>query len=314
MAYTEPMHSLGNIAFIANPASQNGKGAQSAAFAQERLESLVGAENVQVQLTQHARHATALAEQWGPRCDTLVVLGGDGIVHEAVNGLMRLPQEKRPVLGVIPVGSGNDYAASLGLSFKMEEAIAQLMCGRALQVDIGCCNGEYFTETLSFGFDAAIALDTMERRKRTGHKGTRLYLESGLDQLMHHLDSNAYRMEYVDAQGQWQKAQGSSHIFAVQMGRTYGGGFKICPKAKLDDGLLDICIAHARLSMPKATGIFLLAKDGHHTGFKCIESFQAQSITVEFDESPAVQIDGEPFPNTRFEVTLVPQALQVLTA
>ncbi len=72
------------------------------------------------------------------------------------------------MLGVIPVGSGNDYAATLGMSGKVDRAVRQILDGEAGLVDVGCVNGSYFVETLSFGFDAAIALDTVERRKKTG--------------------------------------------------------------------------------------------------------------------------------------------------
>lgn len=308
------MENLGNITLLANPAAQNGSGMKHAQLAYKLLQAKADQESVSLVLTARPLHAIELAEQLGPLCDTLVVLGGDGIIHEAVNGLMRIPQESRPRLGIIPAGSGNDYAASLGITDKIPQAIEQLFSGTEARVDLGCCNGEYFTETLSFGLDAAIAIDTMERRKKKGARGTRLYLEAGLNQLMNHLDTHEYTLEFTDEQGRTHSAQGASHIFAIQNGPTYGGGFKVCPTAQLDDNLLDVCIAHAPLSVPKATGIFLMAKEGKHTGFKCIEMFRVRSLKVQFTPEPPAQLDGEILEGSQFDVSLVHEALRVIRA
>lgn len=308
------MAHLGNVTLLANPAAQNGNGMKHAQHAYELLKGKLGEDNVSLVLTARPKQAVDLASQLGGLCDTLVVLGGDGIIHEAVNGLMRIPREERPLLGLLPAGSGNDYAKSLGISFKVPQALNQLLEGTERVVDVGLCNGEYFTETLSFGLDAAIALDTMDRRKKTGAKGTRLYLEAGLNQLLNHLDTHSFEFEYVDSQGVAHRREGKSHIFAIQNGPTYGGGFKVAPDARLEDGLLDVCIAHAPLSVAKATGIFLLAKEGKHTGFKCIESFRCSSMKVKFSAAPPSQIDGEQLEGCEFDVSVQHEALRVVIA
>lgn len=102
--------------------------------------------------------------------------------------------------------------------------------------------------TLSFGLDAAIALGTYERRRRTGREGTRLFVEEGANQLVFHRD--AYDFTAI-ADGGTSK-QGSMHLFAVQVGPTYGGGFRVCPNADATDGKLDCCVAKAPLGMLKA--------------------------------------------------------------
>lgn len=92
---------------------------------------------------------------------------------------------------------------------------------------MGKCNDRWFLETLSFGLDAAIALDTVERRVRTGKTGTMLYLQSGIDQLLHHMDLRRYTAVLDGGE----PVCGESYLFAVQIGQTYGGGFRICPDA-----------------------------------------------------------------------------------
>lgn len=306
---------LGKTLLIANPAAQNGNGAAAA----ERAAALLGAaldDALDVALTEAAGQAVELAAGASAGAgvgsggyDTVLALGGDGIIHEVANGLMRLPAGERPTLGIVSVGSGNDYAATLGMSTRsVDEAVAQLLAARARPADVGRCNEEYFVETLSFGVDAAIALDTVERRARTGKTGTALYLASGMDQLLHHLDCHRYTASFDGGE----PVSGESFTFAVQIGPTYGGGFRICPDAKIDDGLLDVCIAHPPLGLGRAVLVFLLAKGGRHTGFKQIELRRARTLSLRFDAPPPVQIDGEPLIADKYAIDIVPHALDVL--
>lgn len=296
-----------SVLLIANPAAQNGRGADAAAEAEVLLREALAGASVEVRPTAGPRHGMELAAG-AAGFDVVVALGGDGIIHEVVNGLMALSAGERPMLGVIPVGSGNDYAATLSMERDVARAVAQLVEARPVSVDVGRVNDVYFAETLSFGVDAAIALDTVERRKRTGRTGTLLYLTSGLDQLMNHLDCRRYRASFDGGAAQ----EGEMYLFAVQNGPTYGGGFAVAPEASVADGRLDVVIAHPPLTRRKATLIFMLAKDGHHTRFKALEFRRVRRMRVEFDEPLPVQVDGEQLEGTSFDVEVMPRALRVL--
>ena len=297
----------GKILLVANPAAQNGNGAAAAERAAALLRAQRGEDAVVLVRTAGPRHASEIAER-AEGCSTVVALGGDGVIHEAANGIMRRAPEERPAFGIVPVGSGNDYARALGISTDVDEACAQLLAARALPTDVGRANGQWFVETLSFGLDAAIALDTMDRRVRTGRTGTVLYMEAGIDQLLHHLDERRYEASFDGGAPE----RGSSYAFAVQVGPFYGGGFEICPEALLDDGLLDACIAHPPLGTARAVYMFLRAKSGKHTGFKQIEMRRFRTLHVEFDEAPPAQIDGERIEARSFDVGVEPNALFVL--
>lgn len=305
--------SCGRIALIANPAAQNGRGAWSAVEAASLLRARVGDEGFQLLLTERPRHATALAASLDPSVGTVVALGGDGLISEVAAGLMERPVDERPALGVIPVGSGNDYAASLGVPTSIGRAIDCVLAGRTAVVDVGRVNGRYFVETLSFGLDAAIALDTVERRVHTGRTGTRLYLESAVDQLFRHLNIYDFtaRLTGGDAAAA-RTVSAAAYLLAVQIGPTYGGHFRICPGAELDDGLLDLCYATPHLGPWKALAVLLAAKGGRHTGNRHIHLDRASRLVLDFAEEPPGQIDGEKIEGTHFEIDCIPRALTVI--
>lgn len=298
---------LGKTLLIANPAAQNGNGAAAAERAATVLRAQLGEDALVLVETAGPRHACDIAER-AEGCSTVLALGGDGVIHEVVSGLMRRPMHERPCFGVIPVGSGNDYARTLGMRCNVDEACAQLLAAQEVRADVGRVNNHWFAETLSFGLDAAIALDTVGRRVRTGRTGTSLYMASGFDQLIHHLDTYQYRASFDDAT----TVAGESITFAVQIGPYYGGGFKICPHARIDDGLLDVCVAHPPIGVAGAAVIFLRAKSGHHVGFKQIELKQCQTLRVEFAVAPPAQMDGERIEGRVFDIAIEPGALRVL--
>lgn len=295
----------GETLLVVNPAARHGEGAAIAVRAQRLMRERLG-DSLTVLLTNRPGHAAEIAAS-SAAFSTIVALGGDGLVHEVVNGLMKLPRDQRPALGVIPAGSGNDYAGALGMGHTLERAVRQLESAPCRPADVGVCNGAYFMETLSFGLDAAIALDTIERRERTGATGFLLYLQSGIDQLLHNLRSYP-----VEARFDGRARSEELILCAVQVGPTYGGGFRVCPDARFDDGVLDVCMAHAPVGTLKAGLVFLCAKGGHHRRFKEIESLRACEATLEFAAPLPAQIDGEPLRDMRYYVSVKPSALRVI--
>lgn len=300
---------------IANPAAGNGTGTQSAraviaeletAIAKGRVGSFFRGAEVDAALLGSADQTRLMIESAADR-RAIIVVGGDGLVHLAVNALMRIPEHERPALAVIPAGTGNDYARALGMPLDVKKATRHVLAAEPRPVDLGKCNGVYYAETLSFGIDAAIALDTVERRERTGRSDAGVYFSSGIEQLTKHLVAHAYRGAFDD-----RVVEGESMTFAVQLGPYYGGGFKVCPDAKLDDGCFDICISHPPVSVVRALYTFIRAKNGKHTGSRFIELAQARRVVLDFDEEPPCQIDGEPLRATHFEIECMPKCIRVL--
>lgn len=305
-----PKPNLGRTLAIANPAAHGGRGAAAA----ERLHRFFASRSpFSTCYEYHLTAARGDGEQAARKSagyDTVIVLGGDGIIHEVANGLMQIGRDERPALAIIPFGSGNDFARTLGIPFNnVEAALARLADSEKSAIDVGRVNGTYFLETLSFGLDAAIALDTTDKRTRgTDEMGEQLYVTSGIKYMMSH--SKGYACTFSFDGGPERHIR--SLIFAIQNGPTYGGGFRICPHASPTDGLLDICYNVKLPTTPHMLLLFALARFGKHTGSSALAFARAAHIEIEYDEGGIpCQADGEEILGRRFAVDLLRAELDI---
>ena len=310
---------FGRTLIIANPAAQSGA-AREVAERLKRFLSLTGSGSRFVLVwTEHAGHATELARE-ADGFDTVLALGGDGVIHEVVNGLMDRPATLRPALAILPVGSGNDFAQTLGIhDFSGRDFSALLRC-RHRALDVGRIRTwnpaagsgqpvvEYFDETLSIGVDAAIGLGTATLRKKTGLTGAALYTLSGFEQFVLRYRDFPMRVSFDHEPAERIRAI----VMAVQLGPTYGSGFKICPEADPADGLLDVCYACGPTPRGIALPVFLSAKEGHHTKLPPIRNRRCHHAEFTFEEPEyPIQADGERIVAARMEVDIIPGALDV---
>ena len=307
---------LGNTRVIANPTSHSGRGAAGADVVKRFFETYdAPTTDFEMWMTASQGDAQRMAAE-SAGVDTLLVLGGDGVIHEVVNGLMKVQADQRPRLGVIPMGSGNDYARTLGLSLNHPETtLHELLTGSERSVDLGCVSSDaqpesvYFAETLSFGLDAAIAIDTTKRRAvGTKQEGSALFLTSSLK--MFARARKGYPCTVRIDGGEEQRLE--SLIFAVQNGPTYGGGFRICPDAVISDGKLDVCYNVRHPWVPHLLFLLGLARFGRHVVSRVVRLQQVERLSIAFDQEPPCQVDGEELCGTSFEVRVVPHALRVL--
>ncbi|WP_291289803.1 YegS/Rv2252/BmrU family lipid kinase [Enorma sp.] len=319
---------LGKTLIIANPVSQLGQGKRVA----EQLWRFLSLyhhdpERFELVYTERARHATELAEA-AADFDSVIALGGDGVVHEVVNGLMHIDRDARPAMGVVPVGSGNDFARTLGMDdFSGESSARYLNCER-VAFDIGKLSLwdnaadaegaarsstpdaiEYFVETFSFGLDAAVAMGTYSLRTTTKLTGNALYMASGADVLLRKFRPYPTRISLDGGAPEERR----TFIGAVQLGPTYGSGFYICPGADPTDGLFDICLASGRATRVEALSLLLRAKNAHHVGSRLISFAQASHIDIEFlGEDYPMQADGEQVRAAHVVIDILPGELTVL--
>jgi diacylglycerol kinase family enzyme len=160
------------VLVILNPAARHGEAARLEPVLRELLDVRMP---WRLHVTSSAREATATAAACRD-ADIIVAAGGDGTVHEVVNGLMAHDAAERPALGVIPAGSGNDYAHLLGIPSAVSDAVMLLAEGRRRRLDVGRCNDTWFANAVSFGFDAKVTARAAELKAFTHRTGLSLYL------------------------------------------------------------------------------------------------------------------------------------------
>lgn len=301
---------LGRTLVIANPVAHSGQGEGATQFVERFLSAYKSATSgYRIARTGASGDATGIAAD-ASDFDTVIALGGDGVIHEVAEGLMAIDPEARPCLGIIPMGTGNDYARTLGMARNdPEEALRQLVGGREKSVEVGRVNGRYFVETLSFGLDAAIALDTTNKRaNETNQEGTELFVRSAIRILSRAGKGFPCTVSFDGAD----PIESRSIIFAFQVGPTYGAGFKVCPDADPADGLLDVCRNTATPPLPVVMGLLGAARFGSHTHSRIIEMRRVRHATLDFESEPPCQVDGEGIGGTHFEVDVIPKALRVV--
>ncbi len=268
------------------------------------IEQLLQSAEYDLTLTTHMGHAAELARE-AQGYDLLVAVGGDGTVHEVLNGIMARPEGDRPALGLIPTGSGNDTRRTLGVPEDIAEATLALISGRRRRFDIGRCNGTYFNNSFAAGLDARVTAKAVEYKATTRRAGLWLYFTALIHVLLNELYPHHVRLRWDDESDE----QAEVLIVAATIGATYGGGFRITPDAVPDDGLLEVCLIDP-LSLPQALVRLPFVVLGKHTGMKVVRMSRHRSVVIESDEPMPAQIDGEVMVGNRFEVEVLPLAVE----
>lgn len=285
---------------IANPAAKHGE--------TERLIPVVGQllHNLphDMVLTEYMGHAAELAEKATDR-DLVVAVGGDGTVHEVLNGLMKHPTDTRPALGLLPTGSGNDTRRTLGVPVDLTQAALSLATGERRRFDVGVCNGVYFNNSFAAGLDAKVTAKAVEYKTTTKRSGLWLYLTALLHVLFHELDSFDLNVAFDEGTPEHH----DTLIVAVTNGPTYGGGFFITPDAIPDDGLFDVCMIDP-FSLPEALVRLPFLIMGKHTKMKPVHMSRHAALIIECDSAVPAQIDGEVLLERRYEISILPGAIE----
>jgi diacylglycerol kinase (ATP) len=262
--------------------------------------------------TVYPGHAIELAKS-ADGYDMVIAMGGDGTVHEVMNGLMQIPADKRPILGVVPVGSGNDFGHGIAASRTPTAALNHAINGQPATVDLGLMTAgdgrkEYFDNTLGIGFGATV---TIRSHRLPFLRGFLMYLTSVLQTIL--IDHNPIKMQIETDNEHWEQRV----IYLVLCnGPREGGGFLIAPEAKIDDGLLNYAMITdvSRLMMLR---IVPEVMKGTHGRFKQVKMGTCKKFTVKADRPLYIHADGEIFtgPGTDLrEVSfeILPNALKVV--
>lgn len=259
--------------------------------------------------TVYPGHAIELARQAAEEgCDLVVAMGGDGTAHEVMSGLMQVPEDKRPLMGIVPIGSGNDFAYSLGLTQKSAHALAHALKAETIEtVDIGKMTDEhgaveYFDNTLGIGFDAIV---TIRSHKLPIVKGFLMYLTAVIQTIF--LNHNPAGVKIETDTESW---EGRTLMVTLCNGPREGGGFMLSPNSKNNDGKMEYVIVNkvSRGMMFRLVPEFM---NGTHMRFKQISMGEFKKFSLSSDLPLYIHADGEIF--TSFGSNLKKASFEIIS-
>lgn len=225
--------------------------------------------------------AAALAADAARRgVDVVVAAGGDGTLNEVVNGLDGYDVP----LGIIPVGTANDFARQVGIPGDADHAMDVILQRKPRRLDTASLNGRRFLNVSTGGVGAEATAETPAEAKET--LGPVAYAISGMRKFA---EFHPYRARFA---GDGFVYEGDFLMFAVGLTRSTGGGTLVTPMASATDGLLDLCIVE-RMSRGEFARTVLRVKRGEHMGHDGVHYVQLRSVTIEGHEAIAVNVDGE---------------------
>jgi YegS/Rv2252/BmrU family lipid kinase len=264
--------------------------------------------------TEYPGHATEIARQAAlDRFDIVAALGGDGTVHEVVNGLMAVPAEQRPYLAAVPVGSGNDFCHNVGIPTDHELAMQRILAGSPRPIDIGRLTDgsgriEYWDNTLGVGFDATV---TIYSYQITRLQGFAMYLWAVVQTIVRNHEAPLMQI----------RADADSFEAPVLMltacnGPREGGGFRVAPEARPDDGVLDFAMI-TRVSRLMMFRLIPEVMNGTHGRFRQVRLGRCRRLELTADRPVRIHTDGEIFAGftssvTQLSIEILPAALQVI--
>ena len=300
------------IFFIVNPVAGN-KGSMKI---WKKAEVILTSENVPFEVFfteakgQALRWTKEILSQTNQKT-RIISVGGDGTLHEVINGAAAFPHA---VIGSIPGGSGNDYVRGVQKTTNLEEALSIFFCDVSKNLDIGQykTNGHtgYFMNSIGIGIDAEITYEVdrspLKKWLNFLKAGKLIYLFIFIRKLFTYnpgpmeltIDGKRHMLEKV-----W---------FIVIANQPYfGGGMKISPKSKPDDGIFEVVAVHD-LSLLKLLTVFLTVFWSGHVAIKNVDSFSAKMISVKDFRAAKVQADGENVGMDEVEVEVMKEKICVM--
>ena len=286
-----------SLALLVNPHAAGGRPLRLLPRVEARLREL--GLPFSVQRTQSLLHGCELAREAAGRGEVPVTLSGDGLIGAVAGALRDVPDA---VLGVLPGGRGNDFARMIGLPLDAVAACDVLAHGRAAPVDLGAAGERTFLGVASLGFDSEANRIANEAPPALG----RLVYVYGALRALAAWEGARFT---VDVNGE--RAEFAGWSVVVANSGFYGGGMRVAPQARLDDGALDV-VWLAECS--RAGLLRLLAKvfRGTHVDAPGVSVRRAAEVTVSADRPFTVYADGDPVGTLPITLRAVPAALKVL--
>lgn len=278
----------------------NGKVAGNDALRAEVARQRALRHRVEVRVTWERGDARRFVSE-AAQADLLIAAGGDGTLNEVVHGLMDIPKGARPVLGIVPLGTANDFATGCGIPHDPAKALTLCIKGEAVPIDVGKANDHWFINAASSGFGAEITATTSPELKRLLGPAAYTVMGAILAINLHHYQGKLILPD--------REITGSGLVAIVGNARQTGGGIQVAPRARIDDGLLDVLVVRQispTALLAAARELQQLPADGEYISY-----WQTPWLEVHSEEAIPVNLDGESlrFSTVRYEA--VPKAIQL---
>jgi diacylglycerol kinase (ATP) len=301
---------MSKITVILNPTAGRGVGARLSPQITRWLQS--HGLDFELATTSAPGHATALA--YGAAMqgkEAVIAVGGDGTANEVLNGLVHgNPSPDGTALGILPIGTGNDFAFGAGIPLDLLDACQVVARGRSKLLDVGLMHADneeprYFGNGIGIGFDA---MANIESRKVKRLRGSLLYLVAVIRTLAFY-----YHTPQVTIRIDSEELVQPSLLISVMNGQRVGGAFHITPGSRMDDGLLDLCVA-AKVSRLKMVAFVPRFMRGTHTTDRDVTMRQGRKVTVVSESPWAAHVDGEIYGvgARHYQIELFPQRLRLI--
>lgn len=267
------------------------------------IQNFCNQRNIQYSIyeTKGPEDATHITKEHCLAYSAVIAVGGDGTVLEVTNGL----SDTNIPLGILPMGSGNDFARAMKIPIgfaQLEKALELIVDTQAQSVDLACLNDKFFLNIASVGFDAEVIRDLHQIKRFI--KGKSAYLFSVFYKFI------TYKPKNIELLLDDIKISERIYLTAVCNGICYGGGMLINPKGSITDGLLDVIVVRP---VPRYKIPFLLWKfiKGNHLDLPYITSYQCRKVQINSNDALAVNIDGECPISTPISLGLRPLSIRI---
>ena len=248
--------------------------------------------------TDHPEEIPKLIARESSRADLVILGGGDGTMNLSVEAVLKsgLP------LGILPLGTANDLARTLGIPATLDEACGVIAEGRTQQIDLGRVNGKHFFNVASLGMSVEIARCLTGDVKRRW--GVMSYCVTALERYRATRPFTAF----IEADGRTLRER--SIQLSVGNGRFYGGGMSVSEDAAIDDGMLDLYTL-APSSLLRLVTLLPAFRAGRHRELKEVATIRAAHIQVRTSRPMPINTDGELTAETPAQFDVVPRVLTV---
>ena len=243
-----------------------------------------------------------VAEACAEGVERVVASGGDGTVNEVVDALARIPARERPEVGILPLGTANDFATSCGIPSDLSQALELAHLGTSQAVDIARANERHFINVATGGFGAKVTAETPVALKNAIGGGA--YTLAGI--------ANALNFEPYKGSMRTSdmKFDGAMIVSAVCNGRQAGGGQVLAKEALIDDGMLDISVVSA---FPmSALGQVIAELNNPAADNEFVKCFKAEWMEFEAQSIVPVNLDGEPYHSKKMRFSVIPEAIKLV--